>query len=128
MTHPALENLQQIDVTLGTDVEEAQKLYVNSPGEFSKRVLVKTIFNYLEGHLYAFKQTVLAMEEILKHPMSGLHPRSVKSWVALFSDEEKAMLQEFTYEIGSGGKARKRDYFPRLTTTLNLWSRLSMQP
>ncbi|HZL78243.1 MAG TPA: hypothetical protein VFC17_05270 [Candidatus Limnocylindrales bacterium] len=112
-THPALENLQQIDNTLGTDVEKAQKLYVSSPSDFSKRVLVKTIFTYLEGHIYAFKQTVLAMEEILKHPMSGLIPRSVKSWVALFSDQEKAMLQEFTYEMGSGGKACKRNYSPR---------------
>lgn len=113
MAHQALENFQQIADVLTEDVKQAEQLYQASPSEFSRRVLIKTLFTYLEGHLYAFKQTVLAFEYIL-NPFGNLIPRASGSYIVLFSDEEKAMLQEFTYDMGSGGKARQRDYFPKL--------------
>jgi len=111
MAHQAFEKFRQITTILLADVEASRLLYAISLNDFSRRSGVKTLFTYLEGHLYAFKQATLALEcELL--PCSPL-PGMRETRIVIFSDEEKAMLEEFTYEMSGSGKARRQTYYPR---------------
>lgn len=114
MTHPAFIQFKKLEDTLIEDAEEAQRRYSQDPSDFNARMLVKTLFTYVEGHLYAFKQVTLALEEVLAPPFPPADPTRRRSkYVVLFSDEERAMLEEFTYRLDSSGRAVKSDYYPR---------------
>src|SRR5208282_2141278 len=95
-----LNNFLQIADVLEKDVQLARAQCGQAPSEYSKRVLIKTIFSFFEGHLYAFKQVVLAFEYIL-NPLKNLVLGAKASRMVLFSEEERAMLEGFT------GKERK---------------------
>jgi hypothetical protein len=107
-----LQNFLQIADVLEEDIKLARVECQQAPSEYSKRVLIKTIFTLCEGHLYAFKQAVLAFEYIL-NPWENLVPGAKESRMVLFTEEERAMLEEFTYVMGSGGKACKQVYYPK---------------
>src|SRR5436190_1440643 len=98
MSHPAFEEFDRVVAALGADVHSADTLHVTAPSDFTARTLVKTCFTFLEGHLYAFKQTVLSLEYVL-NPFGGLIPRARESRIVLFTEAEKAMLKEFTYDL-----------------------------
>lgn len=115
--HPAFKEFRQVAGVLLEDINAATALHRNAATEFSKRTLIKTSFTYLEGHLYAFKQAVLALEHVLV-PMSIPSSRVVNSRVILFTDQERAMLEEFTYDLSSGGHARRKTYYPKLTDSI----------
>lgn len=112
MNIEAFQNFNRITSVLLEDVQLARSQYQQTPTEYSRRVFVKTLFTYLEGHLYAFKQSVRAFEYAL-NPYGDIIPHAPNSWIVLFTEEEKAMLEEFTYDMGSGGKARKRLFCPQ---------------
>ncbi|MGA2801715.1 MAG: hypothetical protein ABSE97_05015 [Verrucomicrobiota bacterium] len=90
-----LQNFLQIADVLEEDIQLARTQCRQAPSEYSKRVLIKTIFTFFEGHLYAFKQVVLAFEYIL-HPLKNLVPGAKESRMVLFTKEERAMLKGFT--------------------------------
>jgi hypothetical protein len=113
MAHKAFENFRQISEILLDDVETSLQLYEKTPNDFSRRTRVKALFTYLEGHLYAFKQATRALEYELAAPFSGLVLGGHGAHILIFSEEEKAMLEEFTYDLSSGGQARKRNHIPR---------------
>jgi hypothetical protein len=106
------KNFLQITDVLEEDIRLARTQCQQTISEYSKRVLIKTIFTFFEGHLYAFKQAILAFEYIL-NPWKNLVPGAKESRMVLFTEEERAMLEEFTFAMDSGGKARKRDYYPK---------------
>lgn len=107
-----LQNFLQIADVLEADIKLARGQCQQEPSEYSKRMLIKTVFTFCEGHLYAFKQAVLAFEYIL-NPWKNLVPGAKESRMVLFTDEERAMLEEFTFAMGSGGKACKQVYYPK---------------
>ena len=115
--NPAFEEFQRVASLLLGDIDAAAELHRRAATEFSKRTLIKTSFTYLEGHLYAFKQAVLALEHVLV-PILIPSSRVTDSRIILFSDEERAMLEEFSYDLGSGGHARRKTYHPKLTDSI----------
>jgi len=105
MAHQAFEKFDQITTLLLADVEEGRKLYKTSPSDFARRAGIRALFTYLEGHLYAFKQATLALESVIVPigPLPGLRDARI----VIFSEEEKAMLEE------SGGGKASRPTYPR---------------
>ena len=101
-----LKNFLQIADILEDDIRLARAQNQQAPSEYSKRVLIKTIFTFFEGHLYAFKQVVLAFEYIL-NPGKNLVPGAKESRMVLFTEEERVYLEGFVF-VGSNEKARKQ--------------------
>jgi hypothetical protein len=85
----ALQNFLQIADVLEEDIRLARVQTQQAPSEYAQRVLVKTLFTFLEGHLYSFKQAVLAFEYIL-NPWKNLVPGAKESRMVLFTEEERA--------------------------------------
>jgi len=98
-----------VDILL-SDVREAEKAHRLLSTDFTRRTLVKTLFTYLEGHLFAFKQLLLSLEYQLAPALP--YPR-METKIVLYSEEERAMLEEFSYDLASGGRARRHTYNPR---------------
>jgi hypothetical protein len=115
MLHISIDKFRKVSAILLADVEIATHHHQSAPTDYTRRTLAKTLFTYLEGHLFSFKQAVLAFEEIL-----AISPPSstMKSRVNLFTVEERATLEEFTFDLSSGGRARKQTYYPRLTDSI----------
>ena len=101
-----LKNFLQIADILEDDVQLARAQNQQAPSEYSKRVLIKTIFAFFEGHLYAFKQVVLAFEYIL-NPLKNLVPSANESRMVLYTEEERTNLEGFTF-VSSDEKAHKQ--------------------
>lgn len=97
-----LQNFLQIADVLEEDYRLARAQCKQAPGEYSKRVLIKAIFAFFEGHLYAFKQVVLTFENL-----KNLIPNAKESQIAPFTEEERANLEGFTLRTSSDGEVRK---------------------
>jgi hypothetical protein len=111
MGHPAIAEYKRISEMLADDVQEVIRMFRASPTECMRRTYAKTAFTFLEGDLYAFKQLILALEKILT---LWIPPRGA-SHIVLFTEEQRAMLKEFTYEITNDGEARQTTYRARFT-------------
>ena len=108
--HAATRAYSEIHAHLSADVREANALLADKPNShFAKRILIRTLFTYLEGCLHARKQETLALEEIL---CAYQFPRG-ESRILIFSEAEKHMLRETTFDL-SGSKARETTYYPKL--------------
>jgi len=105
------ENLEMMRSLLYEDIDLAAELHRNSNSEATRRILVRSYFTLFEGEIYALKQAILSFEYLLS-PLPQTH--SSNSYIRLFTEEEKAMLEEFSYDMSSGGKARKVNYYPRI--------------
>lgn len=112
---------ERVRAVLWEDVIFAKESAANSPGEASLRSLIRAYFAFLEGDLFAFKQIILSME---KHLVRFSLPDPAETRMVIFSDEEKAMLKEYSYDLASGGKARKTSYHPRLADNIKFALRM----
>lgn len=104
-------NLEMMRSLLYQDIDLAADLHRKLNTEATRRILVRAYFTLFEGEIYALKQTILSFEYVLSH-IPQTH--NSNSYIRLFTEEEKAMLEEFSYDMSSGGKARKIDYYPRM--------------
>jgi hypothetical protein len=123
-----LKNFLQITDVLEEDIRLARVQCKQAPGEYSKRVLVKTIFSFFEGHLYAFQQVVLAFEYIL-NPLKNLLPSAKASRMVLFTEEERAKLEGFTFVVGKDGKTCNRylKFKENIKSTMQIFYRAIQQ-
>lgn len=111
----AIDQFKNVQQALTDDVAAAKGLHAARESDFTRRMVVKTMFTYLEGHLYALKQVILDFEHILNPwQLQGIKD----SRIVLFTDEERAMLEEYTYDLSSGGVARKTLYLPRFADNI----------
>lgn len=104
-SHPALAELHQIEEALREDSRGiGDLLRENVASQMLRRVYIKTLITEVEGHLYAFKQAMLAFEEIF---CTGPRlPRSMDSRILLYSEPERMVLRERQYKL-SGSTAKE---------------------
>src|SRR5580700_4680078 len=106
---PAIDEFNRINKILTDDLHEIVRLRGQPPTDCMRRLYIRTLFTYFEGNLYALKQCVLALEQIL---VPWTFPRGTTQ-IVLLTDAQRAMLGEFTYRITSAGEAQRSTYHPR---------------
>jgi hypothetical protein len=109
MSNPAVEEYNRIDKMLTDDLNEIVRVRGTAPTASLCRLFMRTLFTSFEGRLYALKQFILSLEQslaLLSFPRGTAH-------VVLFTEEERAMLKEFTYKLTSAGEAEVANYYPR---------------
>ena len=93
----AVNELKLIYGTLLADIVQAEELYRISDTQFSRRVLIRAFFAFIEGLAYNLRQVTLASCEKLPN----------------MSDEERVRLREKTYELDKDGNLRLRTKYLR---------------
>jgi len=86
----AVRELKNIYATLQADLYEAQELHKASDNQFSRRVLVRAFFAFIEGLAYNLRQVTLASCKELPNVSLG----------------ELFLLREQMYEIDEKGKMK----------------------
>ncbi len=105
------EEFNLIGKALTDDLHEIVRIRGTPPSACMRRLYMRTLFTSFEGRLYALKQFILSLEQSLlpwKLPRGTGH-------VVLFTDEQRAMLKEFTYKLTSGGEAQIATYYPKFS-------------
>src|ERR1035441_2252255 len=103
------EEFNLIGKALTDDLHEIVRIRGTPPSVCMRRLYMRTLFTSFEGRLYALKQFILSLEQSLAFRQ---FPRGVGQ-IILFTDEQRAMLKEFTYKLTSGGEAEIATYHPK---------------
>ncbi len=123
--HTAFFEFQNITKILEEDVAHLDaQLRENPNSQILRRAYLKALFTRTEGHHFAFKQTLLALEEILCPLPSG--PRILHQRINLFSEPERMILLERQYRL-KGSVATEDNLILRLDENLKFAFRVYQQ-
>lgn len=95
------------------DSKAAENALGATPTQFTKRAYVRSVFAYIEGSVWLFKQAAVFADKNSKSPQ--------------LSAGELALLSDESYELNGAGKAESRPKFLRLPDNLLFTVRICNQ-
>lgn len=114
MEKPAAE-LVEFSNRMRADIIRALSDAEPATAQYERRIYARALFAYIEGTIYLLKRVLLKLQKI--------HPQ-----IVLFTDAERSLLLECSYEIDAHGRPQERPLrlktLSNIVFTLNLYDRV----